>query len=75
MSFFETPQWKRASDHIDGRISWFFFQLWQDFSPVTMETPGTSSWDLRDVHAPCESLWATRYSSEVVVRAEVLMWS
>ena len=44
-------------------------------SRVTTGTTGTLSCDLRNVQSPCELQGASRDSSPVAARAEVLIWS
>ena len=51
----ETPQRKRASSRLEGRISWFF-SICGRCSRLTTGTSGTCSGGLRKGQSPCELL-------------------
>ena len=52
----ETPQWKWASTHLEGRTSWIFSSCVR-CSRLTTGTSGTRSGGLRKGQSPCELLW------------------
>ena len=64
----ETPQWKWASSHLEGRTSWIFSSCGR-CSLLTTGTSGTCSGGLRKGLSPCELLagltGASRVSSPV----------
>ena len=51
----ETPQWKRASSHLQGRTSWILASCGR-CSRLTTGTSWTRSGDLRKGQSPCELL-------------------
>ena len=49
----ETPQWKWASSHLEGRTSWIFSSCGRCFR-LTMGTSGTRCSGVRKGQSPCE---------------------
>ena len=74
----ETPQWKRTSSRIEGKISWIFSSCGIKIGiPLELRwgPQGPSHGGLGNVQSPCELRGASRDSAVVAARPVVLIWS
>ena len=74
----ETPQRKRASSHIEGRISCFFSSYGSKLGvPLELRRgpQGPTRGGLRNIQSPCELRGASQDPFVFAARAEVLIWS